>query len=98
MLLSALISLLIGTVLARRFRVLILAPAFVVTLLLAIGAGLARSDEAWSIGLTALVVIGGLQVGYLLGIGMRHVMVLARAGRSRSASLTNTYPPHRPAH
>jgi hypothetical protein len=99
MLVSALISLSIGIVLARRFKVLILAPAFMLTLVLAIGTGLARTDAAWSIGSTALVVIVGLQIGYLLGSGMRHVMVLVRANRPSSNSLTSSLPPHRrPAH
>jgi hypothetical protein len=98
MLFSALISLLIGTVLAGRFKVLILAPAFMLTLVLAIGTWLVRADAAWSIGMTALVVIVGLQVGYLLGIGVRYATVLARASRSRSGSLTNSVSPHRPAH
>jgi hypothetical protein len=98
MLFSALVSLSIGIVLARRFKVLILAPAFMLTLVLALGTGLARTDAAWSIGSTALVVIVGLQVGYLLGSAMRHVMVLVRGGRPSSASITSSLTPHRPAH
>jgi hypothetical protein len=98
MLFSALVSLSIGIVLARRFKVLILAPAFMLTLVLALGTGLARTDAAWSIGSTALVVIVGLQVGYLLGSVMRHVMVFVRAGRPGSTSFTSSLPPHRPAH
>jgi hypothetical protein len=98
MLFSALISLLIGIVLAGRFKVLILAPVFMLTLVLAIGTSLVRTDATWSIGSTALVVIIGLQVGYLLGFGVRYVMVLARAGRPHSASLANTLPPRRAAH
>jgi hypothetical protein len=98
MLVSALISLLIGIVLARGFKVLVLAPAFMITAILAIGAGLAHTDAAWSIGLTALTVIVGLQVGYLLGTGLRHVMALVRYSRLHSASMTNALRPHRPAH
>jgi hypothetical protein len=98
MLVSALISLSIGIVLARRFKVLILAPAFMLTLALAVGTGFARTDAAWAIGSTALVVIVGLQIGYLLGSGMRHVMVLVRANRPGSTSFTSSLPPHRPAH
>jgi len=98
MLLSALVSLMIGIVLAGRFKVLILAPAFMLTLVLAIGTGLARTSAVWSIGSTALVIIVGLQIGYLLGSGMRHVMVSVRASRQRSTSFTSSLPPHRPAH
>ena len=98
MIVSVLISLSIGIVLARRFKVFILAPAFVITLILAISTGFARTDAAWSIGLTALVVIVGLQIGYLLGSGMRHVMVLVRVNRPGSTAFTNSVPPRRPAH
>jgi hypothetical protein len=95
MLFSALISLTIGIVLARHFKVLILAPAFMLTLVLAVGAGLAHTAAGLSIGSTTLVIIIGLQVGYLLGSGMRHVMVLVRAGRSRSDSFAHTLPQRR---
>jgi hypothetical protein len=97
MLFSALISVTIGIVLARQFKVLILAPIFMLTLVLAIGAGLMHTSAAWSIASTTLVIIIGLQVGYLLGSGMRHVMVAVRAGRSRSDSFAHTLP-QRPGH
>jgi hypothetical protein len=98
MLFSALISLMIGIVLAQRFKVLVLAPAFMITVALAIGTGLAQAGATWSIWVTALVVIVGLQVGYLMGSGLRHMMALVRTSRLRSASMTNTLRPHRPAH
>ena len=98
MLVSALTSLMIGIVLARRFNVLVLAPAFMITVVLAIGTGLARTDATWSIGLTALIVIVGLQVGYLLGSGLRHVMALIRYSRLRSAPMPHPSRPQRPAH
>src|SRR5580704_3857305 len=98
MLVSALISLLIGIVLARGFKVLVLIPVFMFTAVLAIGTGLAHTDATWSIGSTALIVIVGLQIGYLLGSGMRHVMVLVRANRPGSTAFTNSLPPRRPAH
>jgi hypothetical protein len=47
MLFSALISVTIGIVLARQFKVLILAPIFMLTLVLAIGAGLMHTSAAW---------------------------------------------------
>jgi hypothetical protein len=39
-----------------------------------------------------------LQLGYLLGLGVRHVTVLARASRRRAASLASSLPPQRSAH
>ena len=99
MLASALVSIMIGAALARRFKVLILAPAFLLTLVLALATGLVRSNAPWSIASTALVVIIGLQLGYLLGIAVRHVSVLSRAHRLRSSSsLAHDLPPRRPAH
>jgi hypothetical protein len=90
MLFSALISLVIGVVLARRFKVLVLAPAFMLTLVLAVGTGLARTNAIWLIGSTALVIIVGLQIGYLLGSVMGHVRVFARASRPRSTAFTTS--------
>ncbi len=98
MLISVLISLLIGVVLGRRYTVLILAPAFMLTLVLAIGTGLAHTDAAWSIGSTTLVVIVGLQIGYLFGSGMQCVLGLGRTNRPRSESFASSPRPHRPAH
>jgi hypothetical protein len=97
MLMPALISLLVGMVLAQRFRVLILAPLFLLTLLIALAVGMVRSDAAWSLGLTAGVTIIGLQVGYMLGIGIRHLLALGRLSRLRSVSLPNSLEPNRPA-
>jgi hypothetical protein len=98
MLVSVLISLLIGIALGRRYTVLILAPVFMLTLVLATGTGLARTGVAGSIGSTALVVIVGLQIGYLLGSGMRHVLVHVRTSRPGSETFANSQPPRRPAH
>ena len=98
MLLSALIGLLIGVVLGRHFKVLVLAPTFALTLVLAFGSALVRPHTAWAIASSVLVVIVGLQIGYLLGIGVRYVRVLARANRLQSASVTSTLPPRRSAH
>jgi hypothetical protein len=98
MLFSVLISLMIGIALGRRYTVLILAPAFMLTLVLAIGTGLARTDAAWPIVSTALVIIVGLQIGYLVGSGMLRAQVLIRASRPGSESFTNSQPPRRPAH
>jgi hypothetical protein len=72
------ISLLVGTFLAQRFKVLVLAPVILLfTVILAFGAGIARADAGWTVGLTATMTIVGLQIGYLLGIGIRHLIVVA---------------------
>ena len=82
----AIIGLLVGIFLAQRFKVLVLAP---------VGAGIARANAVWALGLTAAVTIVGLQIGYLLGIGIRHLIVVARASRLRAASLGGSLPTRR---
>ena len=98
MLTPTIISLLVGMVLAQRFRVLALFPVILLTLFLASGAAILRPEAGWTVGLTATMIIVGLQVGYLFGIGIRHVMVLARVSRRRAASLSSSLWPQRPAH
>jgi hypothetical protein len=89
----AIIGLLVGTFLAQRFKVLVLAPVILLfAVILAFGAGIARADAGWTVGLTAAVTIVGLQIGYLLGIGIRHLIVAARASRLRAASLGGSLP------
>jgi uncharacterized membrane protein len=92
MLASATISLLIGALLAQRAKVFILIPAISLTLLIAIGTAFAGEYAAWTIAMTASVIIAGLQIGYLLGIAVRFVRVLARASRMRSSSPTSSRP------
>ena len=98
MLTPTLISLLVGMVLAQRFKVLVLFPAILLTLFLATGAAIVRTQQLdWMLGLTALTTVVGLQVGYLAGIGVRHLTVLARTSRRPIGPLTSSIPPHRPA-
>ncbi len=91
----AIIGLLVGMLLAQRFKVLVLVPVILLTLVFAIGAGIARADGVWAVGSTAAVTIVGLQIGYLLGIGIRHLIVLARASCLRTASLGSSLPTRR---
>ena len=83
--------------LAQRVKVLVLFPAIVLTVFLAIAAIL-RTELVWMLGLTALMTVVGLQMGYLAGTGIRHLTVLARASRRPTGPLTSSTPPHRPAH
>ena len=86
MLTPALVSLLIGLMLAQRFKVLSLIPVILLTLLFALTAALSGANATWTSALTAAVAIAGLQVGYLLGIGLRHLTLIARAHRLRAAT------------
>jgi hypothetical protein len=96
MLTPTIISLLVGMVLAQRFKVLVLFPVIALALVFAGGAAMARPDATWSFIVTSLLTIVGLQAGYLFGIGVRHLMVLVRVSRYRAASLANSLPPRSP--
>jgi hypothetical protein len=95
MLMLAILSLLLGLVLGQRFRVLVLIPVIIITLLFAVVAGLARADKAWTVGLTTAVATAGLQIGYLLGIGVRLAVLLVRRHRRRAAGPTRASPQRR---
>ena len=94
----ATVSLLVGMVLGQRFKVLVLMPTIAIALVLAVGAGVARADTVWWIVLMAATTAISLQIGYLIGIGIRHVLVAARGGRSPATSLTGSASTRRPAH
>jgi hypothetical protein len=92
------VSLLVGMVLGQRFKVLVLMPTIAMALVLAIGAGVARADAVWWIVLMAAATATSLQIGYLIGIGIRHILVATRASRSPATSLTGSASTGRPAH
>src|ERR1700686_889170 len=93
----AMISLLVGMVLGQRFKVLVLMPTIAIALVLAIGVGVARADTVWSIVLMTATTATSFQIGYLVGLGFRHVLVAARASRSPASSLTGSASARRPA-
>ena len=90
----AMISVLVGMVLGQRFNILILVPTMAIALIFAVGVGIARDDTFWRIVLLAVAVASSLQVGYLAGIVIRHVLVAARSSRSPATSLTGSANPH----
>jgi hypothetical protein len=98
MLLLGIFTLLIGMVLGQRFRVLTLVPAGLLMLLFAIAAGAALGESSWQIGLNAVIAIVCIQLGYLFGLGTRHLLLISRARRLRAASLEGSMPARRPAH
>jgi hypothetical protein len=81
-----LICVLLGAVLGLRFKVLVLIPGLAVMLPITAGAGIVRAD---ALGRIVFAMVAGaicLQVGYLAGICMRHLMVVARASRIHAYS------------
>jgi len=84
----SIISVLIGAVLAQRFKVFILLPAAAIMLVVALGTGIAQANSVWWSFLTIVAAGFSLQLGYLIGLGLRHVLeapkeqVVHRSGTS----------------
>jgi hypothetical protein len=90
----AMVSLLVGAVLGQHFKVMILIPAIVIGLVVAVVTGITNANAAWSIVLMAVASATSMQIGYLVGIGIRHLLAVAPSSRSSSLPLT----PHRCRH
>jgi len=95
--LLAIFMLLVGAALGQRFTVLVLVPAILVTLGVAIGVGIVRAQGPGTIVLVTVAAIACLQIGYLLGLGIRQ-LIQGRASRLRSASFADSSHARRPAH
>lgn len=77
-------SLLVGAVLAQRFKVLVLLPSTAMVLLAAAAIGLTKS---YTIGSTMLVAAAGcasMQAGYLFGLGLRYLLEMRSTETSQS--------------
>jgi hypothetical protein len=84
MLMMAIVAVLTGAVLGLRFRVLVLLPVIGLLILGVPIMGLAYSRSVPSIALALGLSIAWLQLGYLGGVGTRHVMVMSRVARMRA--------------
>ncbi len=96
MILLAMVSLLVGALLAQRFRVLVLVPATAIVLAVAIGTGVTPADTAWSVVLMTGIAVTSMQIGYLvIGNGIRRVLAGVLSSRSShlpSAPTSARYP------
>jgi hypothetical protein len=90
----SMISLLVGAALGQRFKVMVLMPAIAIVLVLAVGTGVAHAQTAWSIVLMAVAAATCLQIGYLIGIFIRHVLVAALSRRSSPLTSPETTARH----
>ena len=91
------LTLLIGMVLGQRFKVVVLMPTIALVLAVTICVGIARADAPFYVAVLTAAAIAAVQVGYVAGIGIRYLTVIARANRRRAVRATLT--PHRhPAH
>lgn len=77
MILLSMVSLLVGALLGQRFKVMVLFPATVIVLVIAVGIGVGHARMAWSIVLMAAAAATSMQIGYLIGIGVHHVLAAA---------------------
>ena len=84
-------SFILGTLLAQRFRVLILVPASLLTALSAAAGHEALSGYSGSIWLTAVTAAAILQAGYLAGLVVRVGLASFRP-RSRDRSAAGQLP------
>ncbi len=79
MLLLAIVGTLLGAVLAQRFKIMILIPAATPLMGVAITAGLVQGDPAWYILLKVASGCMSIQIGYFVGLGIRHLLEAAPA-------------------
>jgi hypothetical protein len=91
------LCLLVGMVLGQRFKVLVLLPASSLVMAITIAGEMAHANTFWLLCLTAVAAAASLQIGYLLGLGIRYVLVGIPA-KPLGASLTGTTPTRRPVH
>jgi hypothetical protein len=84
----SLTSLVAGMALARRFNVWVLASTVLLTLVVVVGFGIANVDPICEIGLLSGIVMGSLEIGYLLELILQ-VVVDHRASRQHVTTLSN---------
>ena len=86
----SIVSLLVGALLAQRFRIIVLMPATLTVLVIAIGAGVAQANSAWLIvGMIAAASVS-IQAGYFVGMLIQYGLDALSASRSSSLSPTTS--------
>jgi hypothetical protein len=89
----SIVSLVAGGLLARHFKIIILAPATFVIAAIAIAAGELQAAGIWSIVFTFVIVSVGIQIGYLLGMLIQYGLNALLARRASPSSDTRTERP-----
>jgi hypothetical protein len=87
MVMFAIVSVLLGLVLAQRFKVFVLLPVILLVLTFALARAFAHVEAAVISAVTVVIAIVSLQIGYLLGAAVRYAVLLARTHRLSAASL-----------
>jgi hypothetical protein len=84
----SIVSLLVGALLAQRFRIIVLMPATLTVLVIAIGAGVAQANSAWLIvGMIAAASVS-IQAGYFVGMLIQHGLSAILVSKSSAFSHT----------
>jgi hypothetical protein len=84
----SIVSLSVGALLAQRFKIIVLVPATLAVLAIAIVAGIEQASSAWLIvGMIAAASVS-IQVGYFVGMLIQHGLATLSAGRSSPFSHT----------
>ena len=90
----SIVSLTAGALLAQRFKIVVLVPATLVVVLLAIGAGLAQTQGFWSTLLMIAAASVGIQTGYFFGmliqLGLRALLACRSSSFSDPTSARDT--------
>jgi membrane protein DedA with SNARE-associated domain len=89
----SIVSLAVGGLLARHFKIIILVPATVVIAAIAIAAGELQTTGIWSIVFAVVIVSVGMQIGYFLGLLTQHALNTLLAGRASPSSDKRTERP-----
>jgi len=86
----SIVSLSVGALLAQRFTIVVLVPATLAVVVIAIGAGVAQANSAWLIvGMTAAASVS-IQAGYFVGMLIQHGLDALSASRSSPFSHTTS--------
>jgi hypothetical protein len=96
MFMSAILSVLVGMVLGQRFKVFVLAPTFMLVLVLAAGLFVMGAGAPSTIVSIAMAAIISLQFGYLVGIAIHELLLMPHVSRRRLDHLESLSPPRAP--
>jgi hypothetical protein len=88
-----LVYLMIGALLAQRYKVLVLLPAIVFAALFAIMLGYHHGATHWQIVGTVIAGIVCLQFGYLAGAGINYLLTAGPAGLTDHHTLHGSHRP-----
>jgi hypothetical protein len=96
--LLAILLFLVGMALGQRFTVLVLALAIAPAVVIVVGIGVAGGQTPGMITLLTVAGVVSLQIGYLLGLGVRQLTAAGRASRQPSGSFADSSSARRTAH